>query len=275
MQNSMESRLTELKRSFQTGLSIIALLFSACDRASTLGFEDGELPEATRSIAGLKSLCDGERLTIADQTIIRGTVTGNNRYGEFGRTLVIQDASGGIAIAADYPAAGNPYPLGTEAIVYCNGLTLYDYGGKIRLGKIAGGDLCIPHEELNRHIRISGRSPQRIAALPMRIDELTPAHADTYVRIDNVRFVETGAWCDRDPQTGRYTTTERTLEDPAGHRLNVRTSGGCTYAGEPLPEGSGSLCGIVDRFGGSYSLRITGFETAFVTPPATPAKAYP
>lgn len=260
---------------FKAGLSAIALLFSACDRADTLKFEDEELPRATRSIAGLKSLCDGQTYTLADQTVVRGTVTGNNRYGEFGRTLVIQDASGGITIAADYPAAGNPYPLGTEAIVYCNGLTLYDYGGKIRLGKSDGDAYCIPREELGRHIRTSGRTPQRIAALPASIGELTPTHIDTYIRIDNVRFVETGAWCDRDPQTGRYTTTERTIEDPAGHRLNVRTSGGCIYAGEPLPSGSGSLCGIVDRFGGSYSLRITGFETAFVATPAAPAKAYP
>ena len=109
----------------------------------------------------------------------------------------------------------------------------------------------------------------------MRIDELTAAHVDTYVRIDGVHFVETGTWCDRDPETGRPRTSERTVADARGNRLTVRTAGSATYANDPLPEGSGSLCGIVDYFNGVYSLRVTGFEAYFAATPATPPTAYP
>ncbi len=68
------------------------------------------------------------------------------------------------------------------------------------------------------------------------------------------------------------------------HRTDPR---GCRrqHAGGPDPGqlrhrlffslGSGSLCGIIGYFNGSFSLRITGIETSFVTPPATPATAYP
>jgi len=252
---------------------LLAALSAACDRATTIDFETPQLPGATCSIARLKSLCDGQRRPIADQTVVRGTVTGNNRYGEFYREIVIQDATGGLTIAADYPAADNPYPLGEELIVYCNGLTLYDYGGKIELGKVTEEGVCIPREELEQHLRLSGRTPEQITATPVRIDRLTASHADTYIRIDSVRFVESGAWCDRDPETGHRTTTRHTIADTRGNTLTVRTLGSCIYAGEPLPEGSGSLCGIVDCFGGSCSLRITGFETAFVVTPATPPTA--
>lgn len=256
-------------------LLLLGLLLTACDRATTLEYEDEKQPEATCTIARLKSLCDGQRYPIVDQTVVRGTVTGNNRYGEFYQELIIQDATGGLAIAADYPAADNAYPLGEEVIVYCNGLTLYDYGGKIELGKVTAESTRIPREEVGKYLHISGQKPGRIAATPVRIGDLNPGHIDTYVRIDNVRFAEAAAWCDRDPETGRYMTTERQLEDADGNTLAVRTLGSALQAGEPLPEGRGSLCGIVDRFDGCYTLRITGLETAFVATPAAPATTCP
>lgn len=247
---------------------------SGCDRAATLVFENEEQPRPECTIARLKSLCDGQYYPIADQTVVRGIITGNNRYGEFYNQLVIEDASGGIAIAAEYAAAENPYPLGEELIVYCNGLTLYDYGGKTMLGKVAGESTCIPRSKTAEHLRLSGREAAHRTAAPVKIRDLTAAHVDTYVRIDGVHFTERASWCEFDPETGRYATTQRTVEDTAGNTLAVRTLGGCLYAGEPLPSGSGSLCGIVDYFNGTYSLRITGFET-FLATPATPATTYP
>lgn len=259
---------------FRGFLSALVVAAAACDR--TTGIDYDEAAETTCSIAYLKSLCDGQARTLVDGSAVRGTVTGNDRYGEFPGAIVIQDATGGITIAADYAAADNPYPLGAEVTVYCNGLTLYDYGGKIRLGKLDGDGLRIPRKELAKHLRIGGWTPERITATPTTIDRLTPARVDTYVRIDDVSFTESPAsWCDRDPESGRYTTTERTLTDVAGNTLTVRTAGTALYAGEPLPEGRGSLCGIVDCFNGQYALRITGFETSFAATPAAPATAYP
>lgn len=255
----------------------VLLLPAGCDRSSALEAESesNEQPQPTCTIARLKSLCDGSYHPIADQTVIRGTITGNNRYGEFYNRLILEDESGGIAVAAEYDAAENAYPLGKELIVYCNGLTLYDYGGKTELGKPDGESTCIPRSETPKHLRLSGREATHRTATPARIGLLTAAHVDTYVRLDEVHFTERAAWCEFDPQTGRYATTERTIEDAAGNTLAVRTLGGCAYAGEPLPEGSGSLCGIIDYFNGVYSLRITGFETFFATTAATPATTYP
>lgn len=252
----------------------IALL-AGCDKTATLPPEDDEQPRQTSTIASLKMRCDGLRYPIVDQTILRGTITGNNRYGEFYNQLVIEDATGGISIAAEYDAATNDFPLGEELIVYCNSLTLYDYGGKIELGKVTGEGTRIPRDEVPKHLHLSGREPEFVTAKPVRIDLLTAAHADTYVRIDGVHFTELAEWCDFDPETHRYVTTERTIEDEAGHTLAVRTAGTALYAGDPLPSGSGSLCGIVDYFGGAYMLRITGFETFLLTPPAAPATTYP
>ena len=88
------------------GLSL--LLLAGCDKATEPGF--AEAPEVSRhTVAYLKSLCDGRSSAAVTQDItIRGFITANDLYGEFDRTIVVEDPSGGIAIAAGHPSL---YPL--------------------------------------------------------------------------------------------------------------------------------------------------------------------
>ena len=248
------------------GLSLL-LLSAGCDKATEPGFD--EAPEASRhTVAYLKSLCDGRSsIAVTQDVTIRGFITANDLFGEFDRTIVVEDASGGIAIAVAHPSSADDYPFGAIAVVRCNGLTLCDYGGKIELGSKPGdyGAGAIPREELSRHIRVTqpeeGESHR--AAL-LSFGEVGPRHIDTRVRFDDVRFAEPGrTWCDTDPETGRTVATERTILDAAGHEFTVRSAATCAYAKEPLPAGTGSLYGIIDYFAGKYTLRITNREIVF------------
>lgn len=137
------------------GLSL--LLLAGCDKATEPGF--AETPEASQhTVAYLKSLCDGRASVAVTQDVtIRGFITANDLFGEFDRTIVVEDASGGISIAADHPSLADDYPFGAIATVRCNGLTLCNYGGKIELGAEPGdyGAGAIPREELSRHIRVT------------------------------------------------------------------------------------------------------------------------
>ena len=45
--------------------------------------------------------------------------------------------------------------------------------------------------------------------------------------------------------------------------FTVRTAATCVYAKEPLPQGTGSLYGIIDYFAGKYTLRVTNREAEF------------
>ena len=88
--------------------------------------------------------------------------------------------------------------------------------------------------------------------------------AGRYLRFEGVRFADPGvSWCDTDPVTLAWMTTERKLVDAAGRTLSVRTLAGCRYAAEPLPSGNGSVQGILDYFNGEFSLRITNREFFF------------
>ena len=55
-----------------------------------------------------------------------------------------------------------------------------------------------------------------------------------------------------------------------GTEFIVRTAGTCTYATEPVPQGTGSVYGIIDYFNGKYTLRIANREVDFATVAARP-----
>lgn len=253
---------------------ISLLLAVGCNRASEPRF--GQSPAATRlSIAGLKTLCDAaSSARIARDAAVRGEVVANDLYGEFRREIIIQDETGGISVAVEGEQLADRFPFGAIVEIRCNGLSLCDYGGKIRLGTEPGDDGApgeIPEEEIERHIRIVGAVDTEPRVQVLRPGEVTDRQVDTRVRFEEVRFVDVGAaWCNVDPETNRLVTTERGIVDADGDRFIVRTLWSCDYGAESLPEGSGSLTGVIDYFGGKYSLRVTFREKEF---PGTAGKA--
>lgn len=246
-------------------LYISLLLSVSCNHASQALYD--ETPERLLSIAGLKTLCDGQSsVVITRDVVIRGQVVANDLYGEFDRRIVLQDASGGISLALDGNRLSERFPFGIQIEVRCNGLSLCDYGGKIELGLTPGQYGCspIPTDEIDLHLRISSRNEALPRARDLTFAEVGSQHIDTRVRFRDVRFATPGQhWCDTDPETGQTLTTEREIIDPQGNRFPVRTVRSCDYALETLPAGSGSLIGVIDYFGGKYTLRVTFHEMEF------------
>lgn len=252
--------------------SLLALLCASCDKAEKLDADGG--PDRTVTIAYLKTLCTQESVRITQDIAIRGVVTANDLYGEFDKTLVIEDATGGISIAADHSALADDYPLYADITVYCNSLTVTDYGGKIELGTTPEGYGAgrIPQADLNRFLhRGTGGKPMRPTVI--EFSKVASDHIDTYVRFDGVHFISQGTWCITHPMTGEPVTTEHTIADRQGRTFIVRVAATCNYAKEPIPVGTGSLCGIIDYFNGKYSLRIINREVEFRAS-ATHPKAY-
>ena len=93
------------------------LLLAACDRTSKLSFEGGA-PGGVHTIADLKARCTANSVAVTEDITLEGVVTGNDFYGEFYKTLVVEDASGGISLlidgtrlAFDYGRSGRHYLL--------------------------------------------------------------------------------------------------------------------------------------------------------------------
>jgi len=248
-------------------LCCACLFLTGCDRASELHYDDP--PGQVHTVAYLKSLCPTEGAhVVREQLTLRAAVTANDLFGEFSKTIVAGDESGGIEISIEHDDLSRLFPLGVEVEIRCDGLAVGEYGGKAVLGapptSVYSVDR-IPATELNRYIRVVDRGNHRRAELRTFAD-LTIRDAGRYVRFEGVRFTDPNAlWCDIDPETQAWTTTERQLADAAGRTLSVRTLAGCSYAAEPLPSGTGSVQGILDYFNGAFSLRITNREFFFPT----------
>ncbi len=140
------NRLPAISRTaLRTAVCVVLALtaLAGCDKASGLEFDDNT-PQGTVTIAALKSRCTGAQAAVTEDITIEGVVTGNDLYGEFYKTLVVEDTSGGISIAVDATELYVDYPVGTAVTIHCNGLFLCDYGGKVMLGTRPTGEYAGP-----------------------------------------------------------------------------------------------------------------------------------
>ncbi len=243
-------------------LSAVLSTGPGCGSATKLRFEDET--GSFVSIGYLKSLCRGNTTQLTQELKFEGIVTANDMRDEFPKTLVVEDATGGIEIAVDRTALANLFPLGAKVSVYCSGLALGDYGGKIQLGAPPTGEYSVDRiagADVDRYIRCTELNAGTRRPRTVRFADLGTGDADRYVRFEGVRFREAGqSWCERDPESGAWLTTLRTLEDGSGATFPVRVLPSCHYAAEPVPPGTGSVNGIVDSFNGELSLRIVNYE---------------
>lgn len=254
-----------MRRICFNGLLPVLLLLGGC-RSEGIAPPGEEPAGGLHSIAWLKAQCTGESRLIRSEIAVSGRIVANDAYGEWSRALVVADASGGITLYADAGLLCDRYPFGAGVTLYLNGLRLYNYGGKIVVGAAdpPAYGFGIAQEQIAAHLHRTADAPADPVPRTVALAEVGAGEVDTYIRVTEVHFVEQGAsWCDRDPETGRFVATERTLADDAGHTLLVRTLGSALYAEDPLPSGKGSVCGVVDYFNGKYTLRVVNREIDF------------
>lgn len=248
------------------GISLL-LIACACNTSSP-PTPDGDESGFT-SIAHLKTLCHGSSTLITEALKIKGIVTANDIRREFPKTIILEDASGGIEIAIDHTTLADLFPLGAGVTVYCSGLAVGEYGGKVQLRARPTGDYSvdrIARTDIDRHLRCTEQNAGTRQPRTVRIKDANNKHTDTYVRFEDIYFIEAGLlWCDQDPLTGDLIPSYRTLVDTERYEFLVRILPDCHYATEPMPQGTGSVNGIIDYFNGELSLRIINYEVDFAT----------
>lgn len=250
-------------------LLVSLLLATACGATRP---EFSEIPDDNSeyglvSIAYLKSLCKGLSATIKSDISIKGVVVANDHFGEFYKSLVVVDESGGVEIAIDRERLCVDFPLYTSLSVTCNGLAVGRVGGKVTLGAEPTGEYTVDRiadvdisKYLLCHNEACAATPREVTIAGLGVENVSD-----YVMLRNVRFVDEDVgrpWCESVDGEERL-ATDRCVVDVEGNRLIVRVSPHSDYAGEKIPSGSGTLCGILDYSGGDYLLRITNHEIFF------------
>jgi hypothetical protein len=96
-------------------------------------------------------------------------------------------------------------------------------------------------------------------------DSIPAIHSDDFlgklVKLENVQFSAGGTGTTyADPLSDPPQSMNRDLEDCAGNRVIVRSSGYSTFAGDPLPGGNGTITGIVTKFNSDYQIIIRDID---------------
>ncbi|MGJ1204961.1 DUF5689 domain-containing protein [Sphingobacterium lactis] len=188
---------------------------------------------------------------IADEVIIRGVVTGNDESGNIYKQIYLQDETGAINIGVDQNAIYGSYQVGQEVFVSLKDLYILKYGDELQIGLAKSQANRISWEVFKEKAQMnSWPKPQDLKPLPVTLDKLTDDMVHRLVEIKGVRFVNGG----KNAFTTNDVTTNEEIKNKDGRILIVRSSNFSDFAKDILPQGEGSLYGILGRFNGTWQL---------------------
>lgn len=245
----------------------VSLLLGGClkkdfDNPPDLGDYDPGLPtgDSLISIAQLKAM-NGSYIStssydttlIAKDLVIEGVVVADDRSGNYYKQIVVQDGTGGISVDIDAYSLYNNYPVGRKLYIRCKGLYLGYNGGTPELG--GGVDerlslLGITGTAITDHIikaYVNSEVKDTVvsfSAISLITSPTNPLLNRLVTITDSVEFQEQGV-----PYTSPSATTNRNItqcsSDPNSKTIVVRTSNYATFHNTMLPQGRGSIRGIL------------------------------
>ncbi len=235
---------------------------------------DGEDPALTANatIADIKGIhSTGGFETIEEDWIVKGIVVADDESGNFYKTIVIEDETGGINILINATGLYNEFTIGRRVFIKCKGLVVSDYNGLIQVGGSSyiqddGSERLSGIEEvlLNEFV-FPGVRNQPVTPTEYTIGQLSPAVNSTLIQLNNVEFRASDRGVTYADGVNNI-STNLILVDCNGSSVLVRTSGYCNFANDLTPTGNGTFVGIMSSFGddkqllirNSYDLTMTG-----------------
>jgi hypothetical protein len=225
--------------------------------------------KATHTIKQLKAMhtSSGAYDQVTTDVIISGVVTANDRSGNLYKEIYIQDETGAIAVELDAYNLFTSFPVGRRVFIKCKGLTISDYRYLIQLGV---------KTTLNGTASLSGIPSPTIG------DYLVGGSINNPVvpKVVNGNLLKTGATGMQDSLTGAliqlndyqvansdtsYTWADTSsnknsvninIENCAGDKNLIRTSGYSNFAAAKVPRGKGNVVAIYTIFNTTKQLII-------------------
>ena len=265
---------------YLTALLFTALGITSCDDNWDTPPLDGPVAtiEANTSILELKQAywidanngCDTiETKENGDHIIIKGRVVSSDESGNIYKNMVIDDGTAAITLSIDANSLYNTYRYGQEIVIDATDMYIGNYAGLQQLGSPDYDDYYgwqmarMPLEFFQKHAQLNGFPDpaavdtlvvSSISSLPTTKDGIIEMQSKL-VRFDNVQFDGGGEL----PFAESETTVSRTISDGTAS-LTVRNSGYADFYNKLLPEGTGSVVGILGYFNGTWQLTLRSYE---------------
>jgi len=181
--------------------------------------------------------------SINDNVYVTGKVISSDETGNIYKSLYIQDTSGGLLLSLDATGLYTTYRLGQRLYVKCQGLFLGDYNGMTQLGVMNNGEIGrIPSPIIKHYLLLDSLPGPVPAAKVITIPDITADYYGMLVKFENVSFVNVG-----EPFSDPSASTNRSITDGT-NQLILRNSNYATFADVLIPDGTGSVTGILGVF---------------------------
>ncbi len=184
------------------------------------------------NVSELRNLYDGQRIKFTGDTSVYAVVTMDDKSGNIYRNAFIQDETGAINLRLITP--GGLYE-GDSIRINIKNTILSSYQNMLQLDSV---DVDKYIEKLATNVK---KEPDVVT-----IENITSHKQAQLIKLENVQFraSELGkTFADAD----NLLAENRILEDSLGNTIIVRTSGYAAFADDTIPDGRGSLIGIVSQ----------------------------
>ncbi|WP_111707277.1 DUF5689 domain-containing protein [Lutibacter citreus] len=220
---------------------------------------------ATNSIDQIKEMYTFGGATIIEKdVVISGYVVSNDRAGNIYKSISIQDKpvnpTSAIKIAIDETDLYTKYNLGRKIYIKLKGLAVGYSFGSIQIGKAKDGELGrIPSSILNDFVVRSCEVTEIIPKI-ISIDEIDKSMLEMLVEIENVQFKENELG-QSFANIDNTETVNRTLENfttdcELKNVVMLRNSGFAEFKNQLLPEGKGTIIGVLGNYYEDFQLYI-------------------
>ena len=255
---------------------LISLCIIAFAAMMTSCNKDYEAPEykkpsykgktANKTIADIKAMHNLESDQVDsickwDETfIVEAVVVSTDEGGNYYKSMVVQDATGGIEIELDRTGLYNDFPVGQKVYLICNGLVVGDYGGLYQMGWIYDGSVGrINSQFIDKYLIRDGLPTPKDIPAPIEITTaggLAPENVNRLVTLKNVVFEEAAMG---QPFADDNAITNRNIASINGNKVTnmvVRTSNYAKFRSTRVPSTPCDLTGILTLYNSTYQLMI-------------------
>jgi len=255
---------------------LLAVTFVACVKTEfdqPLVGGDGKNIATNTTIQTLKGYheVNGGFDLITEDLIIGGTVIMDDRTGNYYKTIVIQDSTGGIEIKFSNGYLYNRYPVGRKIYIRCKGLMLTDYNNLIQLvGGIVvengqSSDIGITENQERTQV-VRGFLGAPLTPRVVTAGQINESMVSTLITVEGVQFAKLDTaqtWGDAPSQI----SLNRTIQNCGNVELLVRTSGFADFAVEKTPSGKGSITGVLGIYNSDFQLYIRDLKDVAMNNP--------
>lgn len=221
---------------------------------------------ANTTYAEVKNLYVDETMQIQQDLIIEGYVISSDKAGNFFSVVHLQDnpvdPTEGFQMEIDVRDSHLFYPVGSKIYIKLKGLYLGKSKGFFKIGGVftSFGNVSVgrlPAPVVDEHIFVSCDEHVTIQPVLITIDNLQESFTNTLVQFNALEIVE--------EEVGEVFAiereeTERTLVDCSDNELILLNSGFSDFQSEMLPDGNGTITGVLSRENDTYSLVIRDLD---------------